>query len=83
MVRDTISLTVLQGGTKVNVIPSEAIAKLDCRLIPGSSKKDFLGEVKKRLGEESRWRSSRRVNPIRLRPSIRISSGHRAVRFEE
>lgn len=52
MVRDTISLTVLQGGSKTNVIPSESTATLDCRLIPGSSKEGFLGEVKKRLGED-------------------------------
>jgi acetylornithine deacetylase/succinyl-diaminopimelate desuccinylase-like protein len=52
MVRNTISLNVLQGGSKVNVIPSEAFANLDCRLIPGSSKENFLREVKKRLGEE-------------------------------
>ena len=47
MVRDTISLTVLQGGTKVNVIPSESTAMLDCRLIPGSSKENFLREISK------------------------------------
>jgi acetylornithine deacetylase/succinyl-diaminopimelate desuccinylase-like protein len=52
MVRDTISLTILQGGSKINVIPSESTASLDCRLIPGSSKEDFLKEVKKRLGDE-------------------------------
>jgi acetylornithine deacetylase/succinyl-diaminopimelate desuccinylase-like protein len=52
MVRDTISLTVLQGGSKENVIPSESMAILDCRLIPGSSKEDFLKEIKKRLGNE-------------------------------
>lgn len=52
MVRDTISLTLLQGGHKVNVIPSESTAALDCRLIPGSSKEDFLREIKKRLGEK-------------------------------
>ena len=51
MVRDTISLTVLQGGSKANVIPSESTATLDCRLIPGSSKEKFLGELKKRLGD--------------------------------
>ncbi len=38
MVRDTISLTILQAGSKANVIPSESNATLDCRLIPGSSK---------------------------------------------
>jgi acetylornithine deacetylase/succinyl-diaminopimelate desuccinylase-like protein len=51
-VRDTISLTILQGGNKANVIPSESTATLDCRLIPGSSKEDFLKEVKEKLGNE-------------------------------
>jgi len=52
MVRDTLCLTVLQAGTKVNVIPSESTALVDCRLIPGSSKEAFLKEVKKRVGEK-------------------------------
>ena len=52
IVRDTISLTILQGGSKINVIPSESTASLDCRLIPGSSKEDFLKGVEKRLGDE-------------------------------
>ena len=52
MVRNTISLTILQGGSKSNVIPSESTATLDCRLIPGSSKEDFLKEIKRRLGDE-------------------------------
>jgi acetylornithine deacetylase/succinyl-diaminopimelate desuccinylase-like protein len=52
MVRDTLSLTILQGGTKTNVIPSESSASLDCRLIPGSSKEDFLKKLKSRLGNE-------------------------------
>jgi acetylornithine deacetylase/succinyl-diaminopimelate desuccinylase-like protein len=52
MVRDTISLTILQGGNKENVIPSQSTATLDCRLIPSSSKEDFLKEIKKRVGDE-------------------------------
>lgn len=52
MVRNTISLTILQGGSKVNVIPSEAYATIDCRLIPGTSKKDFLNEVKRKVGDQ-------------------------------
>jgi len=52
MVRNTISLTILQGGSKANVIPSESAATLDCRLIPGSSKEDFLKEIKERLGDK-------------------------------
>lgn len=52
MLRNTISLTVLRGGTKANVIPSESSAVLDCRLIPGTDKEKFLKEVRGRLGEE-------------------------------
>jgi len=52
MVRNTISLTILRGGSKINVIPSESTGSLDCRLIPGSSKEDFLKEIKRRLGDE-------------------------------
>lgn len=52
MVRNTISLTILQGGSKVNVIPSEAYATIDCRLIPETSKEEFLKEVRKRVGDE-------------------------------
>jgi acetylornithine deacetylase/succinyl-diaminopimelate desuccinylase-like protein len=52
MIRDTISLTILQGGSKTNVIPSESSATLDCRLIPGSNKGHFLEEMRRRLGNE-------------------------------
>jgi acetylornithine deacetylase/succinyl-diaminopimelate desuccinylase-like protein len=51
MVRDTVVLTVLQGGSKANVIPSESTATFDCRLIPGTSKEEFLKEIKGRLGD--------------------------------
>ena len=52
MVRDTISLTILQAGSKVNVIPSESTATLDCRLIPDSSKENFLKRLQGKLGDE-------------------------------
>lgn len=35
LVRTTITPTVLQGSNKTNVIPREASAELDCRLLPG------------------------------------------------
>jgi acetylornithine deacetylase/succinyl-diaminopimelate desuccinylase-like protein len=52
MVRDTAVLTVLQGGSKANVIPSESTATFDCRLIPGTPKQDFLKEIQKRSGDQ-------------------------------
>jgi acetylornithine deacetylase/succinyl-diaminopimelate desuccinylase-like protein len=51
-VRDTVTLTTLRAGSKTNVIPSESLATLDCRLIPGASKDEFLEAVKAKAGEE-------------------------------
>jgi acetylornithine deacetylase/succinyl-diaminopimelate desuccinylase-like protein len=68
MVRDTISLTILQGGSKANVIPSESNATLDCRLIPGSPKKNFLKEIKRRLGEGIEVEGSMEGNPVSPSP---------------
>ncbi len=50
MLLNTISLTVLQGGYKTNVIPAEASAELDCRLLPGVRKEDFVSHVEKLAG---------------------------------
>ena len=51
----TISLTSLRSGVgeppKVNVIPSIAEATLDCRLLPGTSKEEWLKEIARRLGD--------------------------------
>jgi acetylornithine deacetylase/succinyl-diaminopimelate desuccinylase-like protein len=73
MVRNTISLTILRGGSKINVIPSEATGSLDCRLIPGSSKEDFLKEIKRRLGDEIEVEvvsESRSLPPSRLNTDL-------------
>ena len=45
-VRDTISITVLQGGPQTNVIPSTAVAHLDCRLLPGSDPVAFADKIR-------------------------------------
>jgi acetylornithine deacetylase/succinyl-diaminopimelate desuccinylase-like protein len=37
MLRDTIAPTMLQAGVRVNVIPSEATANLNVRMLPGHS----------------------------------------------
>ena len=45
LLRDTISVTTLQSGVKHNVIPAEASATLDCRLVPGSDQDAFLAKM--------------------------------------
>jgi acetylornithine deacetylase/succinyl-diaminopimelate desuccinylase-like protein len=45
--RATISVTELGASDKINVIPGEASAGLDCRLLPGDDPGRFLAELEK------------------------------------
>jgi acetylornithine deacetylase/succinyl-diaminopimelate desuccinylase-like protein len=47
LLRDTISLTMLGGSQQTNVIPSQAWANLDVRLLPGDVPAEFLAEMRK------------------------------------
>jgi acetylornithine deacetylase/succinyl-diaminopimelate desuccinylase-like protein len=53
LLRDTVSLTVLQGGSQTNVIPDTAYAELDVRLLPGEDPKVFLAELRTVLADDS------------------------------
>ncbi|MCC6901202.1 MAG: M20/M25/M40 family metallo-hydrolase [Polyangiaceae bacterium] len=54
MLRNTVSPTILRAGRKVNVIPSEARAELDGRVMPGTSVGEFLAEVQEVIGRDLR-----------------------------
>jgi len=47
MLRDTVSPTILQAGVRANVIPSEARATLNVRLIPGELPGEFADAMLK------------------------------------
>jgi acetylornithine deacetylase/succinyl-diaminopimelate desuccinylase-like protein len=47
LVRNTISLTMMGGSEQTNVIPSEAWANLDVRLLPGEDPAKFLDTIRK------------------------------------
>ncbi len=49
---DTIQVTVLRGGERINVVPERSEALLDIRLLPDTDSAAFLAEVEKRLGKE-------------------------------
>lgn len=51
MLRNTISLTRLEAGYKTNVIPAKASAHLDCRLLPGVKKDEFIAWMKKTIDD--------------------------------
>jgi acetylornithine deacetylase/succinyl-diaminopimelate desuccinylase-like protein len=48
---NTVSATMLDAGSKVNVIPSSAEVALDCRLVPGQTPEDVIREIKAITGE--------------------------------
>jgi len=51
LLRDTISLTMLGGSEQTNVIPPEAWANLDVRLLPGDDPKKFLESIRQVIND--------------------------------
>ena len=50
LVRNTCSITRLGGSEKINVVPPEAWAEIDCRLLPDQDPKLFLAELGRVVG---------------------------------
>lgn len=46
MLQDTIAVTMLGGSAQTNVIPSEAWANVDVRLLPGTDPRQFLENIR-------------------------------------
>lgn len=53
MLRTSVSPTIIQGGYRSNVIPSEAKATLDVRMVPDEDPAAFLAELKKVVNDAS------------------------------
>ncbi|HUP39300.1 MAG TPA: M20/M25/M40 family metallo-hydrolase, partial [Vicinamibacterales bacterium] len=73
-VRSSISPNIIQGGYRINVIPSEAKASLDVRLIAGQDPEGFLNEVRRVINDPAitvEW-IPRDVRPAT--PSARLDS---------
>jgi acetylornithine deacetylase/succinyl-diaminopimelate desuccinylase-like protein len=60
ILRNTISITGMRGSDKTNVIPAEATADLDIRLLPGVKPATFLAELRKVIAD-----SSVEITPLR------------------
>jgi acetylornithine deacetylase/succinyl-diaminopimelate desuccinylase-like protein len=46
LTRDTCSMTRMGGSSKINVIPPEAWAELDCRILPDRPADDFIANLR-------------------------------------
>jgi len=64
MIRTSISPNIIQGGYRVNVIPSEARATLDVRTHPDDNPEQLLAEVRRVVND----------------PAVEVSWGQRDVR---
>ena len=53
LIRNTMTPTVLEGSPKTNVIPEDASAQLDCRLLPGERPAEFLALLREVIADET------------------------------
>lgn len=60
ILRNTISITALRGSDKTNVIPPEASAELDVRLLPGERPADFVRALRRVIAD-----SAVEITPLR------------------
>jgi len=52
IVHNSVNATIVHGGSKINVIPSEIIVDMDGRLLPGYTPEAMLAELTALLGDE-------------------------------
>ena len=52
MLRNTVNATIVRGGEKINVVPSEIVVELDGRMLPGFEPADFIAEVQAIVGRD-------------------------------
>lgn len=50
---NTVNLTVLHAGESINTVPGEAVAELDCRLLPSEDAEEFLQEIESLIDDPS------------------------------
>ena len=52
VIRNTVSPTILRGGSKINVIPSTVEVELDGRILPGQTPDDLIRELYDVVGSD-------------------------------
>ena len=52
MLRNTVNATIVRGGAKINVVPSEIELELDGRALPGFSPEQLVAELHDLAGDD-------------------------------
>lgn len=53
LIRTTAAVTLAQGGVKDNILPSQAQATVNCRLLPGDTRASLLAHYRKAVDDEA------------------------------
>lgn len=72
LVADTVTLTMMNSGYKHNVVPGEASADLDCRLLPDTDADGFVSSVRKVAARRNVYVDvrGRHSGPVSVRSSL-------------
>ena len=52
ILHNTVNVTIVHGGHKINVIPSEIVVEMDGRLLPGYNSDDMFQELRELVGDD-------------------------------
>ncbi len=69
ILRNSIAPTILKSGIRENVLPSEAEATLNCRLLPGERVEEFVAELKRVVADETVEITYRQGKAAGVKPS--------------
>lgn len=65
LLHNTVNATIVQGGEKANVIPSEITVALDGRLLPAYTPDDMLAELNQLAGDVAEFSAGRSdISPV-------------------
>ncbi len=51
LLHDTLSLTMMSGGYKINVLPEQAEMSFDCRLLPDTDERSFVSNLEQIIND--------------------------------
>ena len=69
LLHNTVAATIVRGGEKINVIPSEVTVELDGRLLPGYTPTDLIAELRPLVGDEIEFEVIRH-DPVLAEPDM-------------
>lgn len=79
----TINVSMIDGGTQINLVPDRARLLLDRRTIPGETRAGVFGEMEELISElKSRFATAEAVQhePLMVDPCLETDPGHPLVR---